>query len=434
MIDAPTLPMILASAVFGLTYFGILAERLHRTVVALIGAIAILALGSWLSFYSPEQASAAIDPNTIILLFGMMIIVGLFRATGFFEYLAIKAAKLARGRPWLLFVYLGLATSLVSMILDNVTTIILMIPVTMSLADILGIPIAPFLIGEAILSNIGGVATLIGDPPNVLIGSAAGLTFTDFVVHLAPIVIVAWIAALGVLLLFFRSALFEQPANIEHLLKMDEHRAIIDRRRMIRILAVLAGTIILFFIHERIGLESGLVALIGASAGLILIRPDAQEALREVHWDVLLFFISLFIIVGGLEASGAFDIIASALASLAGRGIVLASLSILWGSAIMSAIVDNVPFTIAMLPIIVGLGERGIAVAPLWWALALGVGFGGNATPVGATANVLAISFSDKTEEPITASMWLRNGLPVAIVSCVIASILDVLGIYLGLF
>jgi len=153
-----------------------------------------------------------------------------------------------------------------------------------------------------------------------------------------------------------------------------------------------------------------------------------------VHWDVLLFFISLFIIVGGLEASGAFDIIASALASLAGRGIVLASLSILWGSAIMSAIVDNVPFTIAMLPIIVGLGERGIAVAPLWWALALGVGFGGNATPVGATANVLAISFSDKTEEPITASMWLRNGLPVAIVSCVIASILDVLGIYLGLF
>jgi len=434
MIDALALPVILASAIFGITYFGILTERLHRTLVALIGAIAILVVGGWVSFYSPEEAAAAIDPNTIILLFGMMIIVGLFRGTGFFEYLAIRAAKLARGRPWLLFVYLGLATSLVSMILDNVTTIILMIPVTMSLADILGIPIAPFLIGEAILSNIGGVATLIGDPPNVLIGSAAGLTFTDFITHLAPIVIIVWIAAQGILLLIFRSALLKPPANIDHLLEMDERRAITDRRTMRLMLAVLAGTIVLFFIHERIGLESGLVALIGASAGLILIRPNAQEALREVHWDVLLFFISLFIIVGGLEASGTLDIIASALASLAGRGIVLASLSILWGSAIMSAIVDNVPFTIAMLPIIVGLGERGIAVAPLWWALALGVGFGGNATPVGATANVLAISFSEKTQEPITASMWVRRGLPVALVSCAIASLLDVLAIHLGLF
>jgi len=434
MTDFSTIPMILASAVFGLTYVGILTERLHRTLVALIGAIAILALGGWLSFYSPEEATAAIDPNTIILLFGMMIIVGLFKATGFFEYLAIRAAKLARGKPWLLFIYLGLATSLVSMILDNVTTIILMIPVTMSLADILGIPIAPFLIGEAILSNIGGVATLIGDPPNVLIGSAAGLTFTDFLTHLAPIVIVAWIAAQGILLLIFRSTLFKPPANISHLLEMDERRAITDRRRMGRMLAVLAGTIVLFFIHERIGLDSGLVALIGASAGLVLIRPNAQEALREVHWDVLLFFISLFIIVGGLEASGTFDIITSALASLTGKGVVLASLAILWGSALMSAIVDNVPFTIAMLPIIVGLGERGIAVAPLWWALALGVGFGGNATPVGATANVLAISFSEKTSEPITASMWMRRGLPVAIVSCIIASLLDILGIYLGLF
>jgi len=434
MTGALTVPAILAGAIFGLTYFGILSERLHRTLVALIGAIAILALGEWLSFYSVEEATSSIDPNTIILLLGMMIIVGLFRATGFFEYLAVRTAKLARGRPWLLFVYLGLATSLVSMVLDNVTTIILMLPVTMSLADILGIPIAPFLIGEAILSNIGGVATLIGDPPNVLIGSAAGLTFTDFIVHLAPIVIIVWIAAEGVLLLVFRSALFKEPENISHLLKMDARRAITDRKRMRVMLAVLAGTILLFFLHDRIGLESGLVALIGASVGLILIRPNAEEALREVHWDVLLFFISLFIIVGGLEASGAFEVITSALSSLAGHGIILASLAILWGSAIMSAIVDNVPFTIAMLPIIVGLGERGIAVAPLWWALALGVGFGGNATPVGATANVLSISFSEKTSEPITASMWLRRGLPVAFVSCAIASVLDVLAIYLGLF
>jgi Na+/H+ antiporter NhaD/arsenite permease-like protein len=434
-IVAPWNGAVLAStAIFLLTYVGILTERIHRTLIVLVGAVAMVCIGTWLSFYSPQQASEAADANTIALLLGMMVIVGLFQTTGFFEYLAIQAAKLARGRPWVLFIYLGLATSLVSMVLDNVTTIILMIPVTMSLADILGIPMMPFLVGEVMLSNIGGVATLIGDPPNILIGSAAGLTFTDFLTHLAPIVLVVWIVAQGLLLLIFRGPLSKRPENIDRLLAMDARRAVTDPKTTRRMLTVLAMTVVLFFVHERIGLESGLVAILGASLGLVVIWPEMRTVLREVHWDVLLFFIGLFVIVGGLEAAGTLEIVASAIASLTRHGIVLASLVVLWAAALMSAVVDNVPFTIAMLPILAGLGARGIPVGPLWWALALGVGFGGNATPVGATANVIAISFSEKVGAPITARSWLRRGLPIALVTCAVASVLDVLAVHFGLF
>lgn len=427
-------PIALSTAIFVLTYAGILTERVHRTLVAVIGAVAMLVAGTWFSFYSSEEAVEATDANTIFLLFGMMVIVGLFRRTGFFEYVAIRAAKLARGKPWLLFIYLALATTLVSMVLDNVTTIILMIPITMSLADILGVPMIPFLIGEVMLSNIGGVATLIGDPPNILIGSAAGLSFMDFLTHLAPIVIVTWIVAMGLLLLLFRSELTMKPKNIDRLLAMDERSVITDRSGTRRMLSVLAGTIVLFFIHERIRLESGTVALMGASAGLLCIWPNLKETLREVHWDVLLFFIGLFVIVGGLEASGALDVVATAIASMTSHGIVLASLAILWSSALMSALVDNVPFTIAMLPILAGLEAQGIAVGPLWWALALGVGLGANATPIGATSNVLVISCSEKTRSPITARAWIKRGVPTALAACAVASVLDVVAIYVGLF
>jgi len=428
------LPVALSTGIFLLTYVGILTERVHRTLVVLIGAIAMLAAGTWLSFYSPTAAVEATDANTIALLFGMMVIVGLFRATGFFEYLAIRVAKLARGKPWLLFVYLGLATTVVSMALDNVTTIILMIPVTMSIADILGIPVTPLLVGEVMLSNIGGVATLIGDPPNILIGSAAGLSFTDFITHLAPIVCAAWIAVIALLLLMFRSSLTGKPKNLDRLLGMDERRAVTDPSATRRMLTVLAGVVVLFFVHERIGLESGTVALLGASAGLLWTWPDVRSALREVHWDVLLFFVGLFVIVGGLEASGALDAVAVAVSSLTTHGIVLASLAVLWAAALMSALVDNVPFTIAMLPILAGLEAQGVAVGPLWWALALGVGFGGNATPVGATANVIAISCSEKAGTPISARAWIRRGLPTALAACAVASVLDVVAVSLGLF
>ena len=423
---------ILSLLVFGATYVGILTERIHRTLVVIIGAVAMLAIGTWLSFYSPEQASAAADANTIALLLGMMVLVGMFRETGLFEYVAVWVAKLARGRSWLLFIYLGAATTIVSMLLDNVTTIILMIPVTMSLADILGIPMIPFLIGEVMLSNVGGVGTLIGDPPNILIGSAAGLTFTDFITHLFPVVLVVWVIAQLLLLLLFRKDLMKRPEHIEQLMATDERKALTQPRAARRLLVVLGGTVVLFFVHGNIGLESGIVALIGACAGLLWLWPDVKKALDEVHWDVLLFFIGLFVIVGGLEAAGALDIVAETIASLSQHGIILAALVILWVSAFMSAVVDNVPFTIAMLPILGSLSAHGVDAGPLWWALALGVGFGGNATPVGATANVIVMSYSSKTRYPITTRMWLRQGLPTTLVTCVAASLLLILAITTG--
>ena len=427
-------PLILSILVFGLTYLGILMEKVHRTLIALIGAVAMICVGTWGSFYSSELAVEAVDYNTVILLFGMMVLVALFKETGFFEYVAIKAARAAGGRPWLLFVSLGLATTLISMILDNVTTIILMIPVTLSIADILGVSMIPFLIGEVMLSNIGGVATLVGDPPNILIGTAAGFSFTDFLVHLAPIVLLVWILAQGILLFFFRRTLFTVPANAARLREMAPKDALTDPRSTRRLLIVLAVVVVVFFVHDRIGLESGMVALLGATVGLLWLWPDIKPVLQEVHWDVLVFFIGLFVIVGGLEAAGALDIAANAMGSLTAHGIALAALVLLWLAGIMSAIVDNVPFTIAMLPVLAALSAKGIYTAPLWWALALGVGFGGNATPVGATSNVIAISVSEKTRSPIGAKLWLQHGIPIALASCVLASLLLFVAIELRFF
>ena len=427
-------PLILSVAVFGLTYLGILAEKIHRTLVALIGAVGMLCIGAWAHFYSSALAIEAVDYNTVVLLFGMMVLVALFKETGFFEYVAIAAARITKGRPWLVFLSLGLATTLISMILDNVTTIILMIPVTLSIADILGVSMIPFLIGEVMLSNIGGVATLVGDPPNILIGTAAGFSFTDFLTHLAPIVLIVWVLAQGLLLFFFRKTLFTVPENAARLSRMRPKDALTDPRSTRRLLTVLGAVVVLFFVHDRIGLESGMVALLGATAGLLWLWPDIKRVLQEVHWDVLVFFVGLFVIVGGLEAAGALDIVATAMGSLTTHGIVFAALLLLWIAGVMSAVVDNVPFTIAMLPILAALSAKGVHTAPLWWALALGVGFGGNATPVGATANVIAISVSEKTRNPIGAKLWIKHGLPIACASCMLASLLLLAAIEFHLF
>jgi len=418
---------------FLVTYLGILTERLHRTVVALTGAVAMLALGRWLGFYTVDEAIGAIDFNTITLLMGMMIVVRVVKETGSFEYLAIRATKLAHGRPWLLMLYLGVVTSVLSMVLDNVTTIIILVPVTFSIADILSISPIPFLMGEVILSNIGGVATLIGDPPNVLIGSAAGFSFTDFLVHLAPIVLIVWAVTQGMLLLLYRRELLKSPANLDRLAEMDASKVVTDRRGAKRMLWVLGLTVVLYLIHDRIGLDPGLVALLGACMALVWIRPKLEEVLGDIHWDVLLFFAALFIVVGGLDKAGVLGMLANAVAGLTGHGMAIAALAIFWGGALMSAVVDNVPFTIAMLPVLAGLSARGLQIDALWWALALGVGFGGNATPVGATSNVITISMSERTPTPISTRMWLRTGLTTTLVGCVLASGLLFAAVELGL-
>ncbi|MFC2077553.1 SLC13 family permease [Candidatus Bipolaricaulota bacterium] len=433
MNDASVWPSVASLLIFVLTYLGIFAEKIHRAIIAIAGGAAMIVLGSWLSFYDAHDAVRAVDFDTITLLFGMMLVVGLFKETGFFQYLAIRAAKLARGKPWLLLITLGLVTSLVSMVLDNVTTIIIIVPVTISLADVLGISALPFVMAEVLLSNIGGVATLIGDPPNILIGSAAGFSFLDFLTHLAPIVFVVWILSQGLLLLIFRKELRRRPTNVERLLTMDAKRAIVDRPTTRRMLIALGITIVLFLIHDTIGLEPGLVALVGASIGLLWVRPNFENVLKEVHWDVLLFFISLFIIVGGLEASGIIGSIGTGIAFLADQGIYLAVIVVLWVGALASGVVSNVPFTIAFLPILKGLAAQGIAVTPLWWALAIGVGFGANLTPLGSAANVVVLSLSDSIGERISFRRWLGTGTWVGLASCSAATVLLLAAMWLDL-
>jgi Na+/H+ antiporter NhaD/arsenite permease-like protein len=420
--NASTWSFYLPLAIFVVTYVGIFLQRLHTTVVAMAGAVTMICVGAWLSFYDIGQVVASVDVDTLCLLFGMMIVVALFGETGFFQYIAIRAAKLARGRPWLLLVYLGSVTCVVSMFLDNVTTILILAPVTISLADILGIAPLPFLVGEAVLSNVGGVATLIGDPPNILIGSAAGFSFMDFITHLLPIVLIVWACTVAILLLLFRRDLARPTTQIENLLRMDAKRAIVKPKVMRRMLIVLVATILLFFVHQVLHLGPGVVALIGASAGLLWVRPDFDTIIREVHWDVLLFFLALFVIVGGIEAAGVTNVLGSGIAGLAGRGMSLAIIVILWVSALSSGVLSNVPLTIAMIPILKGVALQGIPIAPLWWALAVGVGFGANLTPVASAASMVVISLSKSSEDPITFRRWLRFGTPIALASCVLGT------------
>ncbi len=401
-------------------------------MAALAGAIAMISAGIGLGFYDWEVAVAAIDFNTIGLLMGMMIIVGVLQGTGFFQYAAVRVAQLTRGEPWLLLLSLTLLTAFISMVLDNVTTIVMVAPVTVSIAEVVGVAAMPFLISEAVCSNVGGVATLVGDPPNILIGSAANLSFNDFLSHLGPVVMLAILASLLALKVLFRRELRATPGRREYLMSMDARRALVDRRTTGRMLVVIGITVVLYLVHDTLHLPPGLVALIGASGGLLWVRPDINKVLSQIHWDVLLFFMSLFVVVGGLEATGVLSWVSHRLEFLSRGDPALAAVVVLWVSAVMSAVVDNIPFTIAMLPVISGLGAQGMRIAPLWWALALGVGFGGNATPIGATANVVAISISERTNHRITVADWLKSGTWLALLATSVASVALWLGVKLG--
>jgi Na+/H+ antiporter NhaD/arsenite permease-like protein len=419
-----TLSQIVATAIFMVTFTVILSERLHRTIAAMVGATAMLGAGMVLGFYDQQEALASIDFNTVGLLLGMMILARMLQRTGFFRYAAILVAKQTKGNPLLLFVALGTLTTVLSMFLDNVTTVVLIAPVTILIAEILGINPIPMLMAEALLSDTGGAATLVGDPPNVIIGSAAGFSFLSFLTHLAPIVAVAWLVALIVLRFTFRRELMERPSNIAALMQLDESDGLHDRVALRKVLITLGAVIVLFFLQGSLHLAPGAIALGGAAVALLWVRPDVEEVLARVEWGVLLFFGALFVATGGLEASGVLGLIADWIAGFAGANPLGASLLMLWVAAAISAVVDNIPFTIAMVPVIDRLGQLGVTAIPLWWALALGAGFGGNGTPIGSTANVVTVSLSEKTRTPITTRVWLRSGLPVMLATCTVASVM----------
>lgn len=426
-IEPERLHQYIAGFIFIVTLGIIISEKIHRTIIALAGAVVMVLAGMYFGFYSQGEALKAIDFNTIGLLMGMMIIVNMLKKTGFFEYLATIVAKKTKGSPWLLLLLFGTVTTFLSMIIDNVTTVVVMVPITLAVTEILGINPIPILLAEALLSDTGGVATLVGDPPNIMIGSAANLSFNDFLVKLAPIVMIVWVLTLLLLKFIFRKELREKPKNIDVLLNLNEKEAMRDPKALKRVLFSLAVVIILFFLHREFHIQSSFVALIGAAIAFMWVRPEPDEILREVEWAVLLFFACLFIVVGGLEGAGLLDIAAEKVAHYATGNLIVTSIALLWVSAIFSALIDNIPFTMAMIPVIQHLETQGINVAPLWWSLALGVGFGGNGTPIGSTANVVVIAMSERTKFPITFKMWFKTGSIVMVATCFIASILVVL-------
>lgn len=406
--------VILSLAVFVITFFFILTEKLHRTTVGFFGAMVMVVLGSIFNFYHAEEALRSIDFNTIGLLGGMMIIIAILERTGFFQYLGILTAKKTKGNMWMLVIALGTVTTLLSTVLDNVTTIILIAPVTIVITRMLKLNPAPILMAEALLSDVGGVATLVGDPPNIIIGSAAGFSFNDFLLHSAPVVIVAWAATLITLRIVYNKELKQEPQNLEELEKLNPEDSFEDKATLYKILGVLALVIFLFFTHNLFNLAPSVVALIGATLALMLVSPtkDPQKILEKTELSVLVFFASLFVIVGGLEATGVLEYIASFIVAGAAENLLWTAIALMWGAAIMSAIVDNIPFTVAMIPIIAYLETQGINVHILWWALVLGVGFGGNGSPIGSTANVIIMSKSEQTDHPITFGHWLKKGTP----------------------
>lgn len=417
--------MIVAIIVFSIVYLLIASERVNRVAAALAGAGVVLAVGvvgSQDAFFSAETG---IDWNVVFLLFGMMVIVGVLRQTGVFEYVAIWAAKLARGRPFRVMALLCLITAVASAGLDNVTTVLLVAPVTVLVCERIGVRPVPFLIAEALASNIGGTATLVGDPPNLIVASRSGLTFSDFLVNLGPIVIVMLVVFIGLSRVLFRKDFVADPAQVAQVMELDEREAIQDRALLVRSLAVLALVLAGFTLHGVLHLEPSVVALLGAGLLVAISGLPARSYLVEVEWETLLFFAGLFILVGSLVKTGVIDHLASALVTATGDSVQGAMMLLLWGSAALSAIIDNIPFVATMTPVVDQLvggtgpfaGQNG-----LWWALVLGADLGGNATAIGASANVVVAGISKRNGHPISFWEFTRYGSVVALVTLVIAT------------
>jgi Na+/H+ antiporter NhaD/arsenite permease-like protein len=409
---------LVAVAVFAVALALIALEWVHRTKVALAGAALMVIVG----VLDEDAAIAAIDWSTLGLLAGMMIIVGLAEPTGVFTYLALRVAQLSRGRPILLVLLLAGVTGLLSAFLDNLTAILLVVPITLLLADLLRVSAVPLVLVEVVASNIGGTATLIGDPPNIMIGTAVEeLSFLDFIVNLAPVALLTLVTVSVGLALFFRSQLRVAPERAVEIARLDPASDMREARYVKRSLAVLLGTILAFFLHTLLHLEPAVVALTGATVMLLVAADDVERALERVEWSTLFFFVGLFVMVGGLEERGVIERIAEALADATGGSRTAEALAILWGSAAGSALVDNIPFTAAMIPVVETLNADQFDDA-LWWSLALGACFGGNATLVAAAANVAAAGVLDRAQQPISFGRFLAVGLPVTVVSLLIAT------------
>jgi Na+/H+ antiporter NhaD/arsenite permease-like protein len=392
------------------------------------GAGLMILVGQYFGYYDTELAVEAVDWNVVFLLGGMMTIVAIMIPTGGFQFLAYKIADISKGRLFLLMAMMGTLVTVLSLLLDNVTTVVIFGPLIILICRTLQVTPVPYLLAAALLSDTGGVATLVGDPPNIMIGSAAGISFNTFVYHMGGIVFAAWIVILYFLKILFRKELAEKPADRDFV----EQEKIKDPQTWYTCLWVLVGMVVLFVLHHSFHWEPWFVAAIGLTAIVFIAHHiELDESFARVELSLLMFFISLFILVGGVEHSGFLIFIGQYILPFVQEDLLTACIILMWGSAVFSAAIDNIPFTAAMIPIILGMETQGVNVAPLWWALAIGVGMGGNGTHLGSTANVFIVTISERLAREtgdmryrITPGLWFRKGSPVMILTLIVSTII----------
>ncbi len=413
-----SLSVVFALAVFLLAYILIIAELVDRAIVALIGA------GLMIIFHilNQEQALSHIDFNTIGLLIGMMIMVNILKRTGVFQYVAIKAARLAKGDPWKIILFFSIITGVASAFLNNVTTLLLIAPVTFVITDTLKISPIPFLIPEIMASNIAGTATKIGDPPNIMVASKAGISFMDFLYQMGPVIIVIFAVTMVLFKIIYRKSLNVKEEDKQKILAFDESLAITNKSLLIKSIIVLILTIVGFVIGDKLGIEAATIAIFGASVLLLIGKVDIEELLLEVEWPTLFFFLGLFVIVGGLVQVGIINDLANSMIKVTHGNTLITAMIILWVSAIASAFLDNIPFVAIMIPLIQTLGTSA-EIVPFWWALILGACLGGNGSLIGASPNVIGVAMLNKHGNKFSFVDFFKIGFPLMIVSIIISTV-----------
>lgn len=415
-------PVIIALVLFVGVYIALTTEILNKAAAALLGAMIMVIVG----VIDQESAFRHIDWNVIFLLIGMMIIMNITRQTGLFQFIAIKIAKFSRGEPLVILILLSLVTALFSAFLDNVTTVLIIIPITILIAVELGTSPIPFVVTIAMASNIGGTATLIGDPPNIMIGSAAGLGFIDFLVNLTPVILIIMLVFVGMVALFFRKQLMVSNERKARIMNFDETKALEDPVLLVKSLAVLVLVVLGFLLHRRLHLEPSTIALTGAVVLIVISgKRDLETLFAELEWTTIFFFIGLFMLVGGLIDVGVMAKASSWLISMTGGHLRLTQFVILWFSGILSAIIDNIPFVATMIPLIKDMGVQlgPEAIEPLWWTLSLGACLGGNGTLIGASANVVSAGLAAKSGHPVSFWDFTKYGAIFTLMSLIVSTL-----------
>jgi Na+/H+ antiporter NhaD/arsenite permease-like protein len=397
----------------------IISEKVHRAVVAVAGAVLLIILG----ILDIDKAVSYVDVNTIGLLIGMMLFVAVVKNSGLFEYLAVKSAKIAKGNPWRMMVIFVIITAVLSALLDNVTTVLLVGPMTIAICKEMELNPVPFLLTQIMASNIGGTATLIGDPPNIMIGSAVGLSFGDFILNDFPIIVIILAVTILVFKFVYGRKMSASAEAMERVMHMNENALIKDHALLTKSIVLIVLIVAGFALHSILHLESSIIALSGAAIMMIIGKQDIEKVVLDVEWPTIIFFTGLFIIVGGMVETGVIDKLADIIMGFTAGRPVMTMMIILWVSAILSSTLDNIPFVATMIPLITAMGAEGMDIAPLWWALSLGACLGGNGTLIGASANVVLTGISAKNGHPVTYIQFLKVGFPIMILTIAISTV-----------